>query len=638
MLLAILVATSFAEEVLYKFSAGPAGGLFKTGGTYDYWALGQTYGGIVKFGITKEFEVGIQGSYAYTYPSKNIDFFPFVLRNADGEVLPYTEFHPIGNSFKMRADTLYPDGWRPTTYERARMSMDRNEDLPFKLVFIPIELLVQWRSFTNTIFNPYVQIGGGLFMWKVVDDENGDIMEVADNRDAVLDLILIGSQPPPADTNWVDYKGRHFQAMLGLGFEIFPVEQVGIDIGVRGYYPFADDQATFLLDTLVGYIELSARLNFYYGGVRDSDKDGVSNKDDQCPHSPFGAAVDEFGCPVDSDGDDVFDGLDMCPNTPVDAIVDAAGCPSDNDNDGVYDGIDKCMDTPSGAKVDEAGCPVDSDEDGVPDHSDNCPNTPNGALVDQKGCPMDGDGDGAYDGIDKCPATPLGTQVNQFGCPQTKGDSDGDGVTDDMDRCPDTPRGARVDEEGCPIDSDRDQVSDYKDKCPKTPDGCIVDEHGCPVDGDSDGVCDGVDQCPNTPDGVEVKADGCPKAKKLKKGESIRVKVYFETAKWDITPQGARDLQEAYRILKAYPKMMVLVEGHTDSKGTDEYNRELSIKRAKSIKTWLVTQGVASDRLETIGFGETRPVDTNETSDGRANNRRIEFRCTEGCAEEVEVE
>jgi outer membrane protein OmpA-like peptidoglycan-associated protein len=84
--------------------------------------------------------------------------------------------------------------------------------------------------------------------------------------------------------------------------------------------------------------------------------------------------------------------------------------------------------------------------------------------------------------------------------------------------------------------------------------------------------------------------------------------------------------------------MMVLVEGHTDSKGTDEYNRELSIKRAKSIKTWLVTQGVASDRLETIGFGETRPVDTNETSDGRANNRRIEFRCTEGCAEEVEVE
>jgi OOP family OmpA-OmpF porin len=228
--------------------------------------------------------------------------------------------------------------------------------------------------------------------------------------------------------------------------------------------------------------------------------------------------------------------------------------------------------------------------------------------------------------------------VNQFGCPQTKGDSDGDGVTDDMDRCPDTPRGARVDEEGCPIDSDKDQVSDYKDKCPKTPDGCIVDEHGCPVDGDSDGVCDGVDQCPNTPDGVEVKADGCPKAKKLKKGESIRVKVYFETAKWDITPQGARDLQEAYRILKAYPKMMVLVEGHTDSKGTDEYNRELSIKRAKSIKTWLVTQGVASDRLETIGFGETRPVDTNETSDGRANNRRIEFRCTEGCAEEVEVE
>ncbi|MCK5834092.1 OmpA family protein, partial [bacterium] len=206
------------------------------------------------------------------------------------------------------------------------------------------------------------------------------------------------------------------------------------------------------------------------------------------------------------------------------------------------------------------------------------------------------------------------------------------------DRCPATPRGARVDDSGCPVDSDRDQVADFKDKCPKTPEGCIVDEFGCPLDNDNDGVCNGVDKCPNTPKDVEVNEDGCPKAKKLRKGESIRVKVYFETAKWDITHQGTKDLQEAYRILKAYPEMRVLIEGHTDSKGTDEYNRELSIKRAKSIKSWLITQGIADNRLETIGYGETRPVDTNETPDGRANNRRIEFRCIEGCAEDIEIE
>lgn len=642
----LICAVVLGEEVLYKVSVGPGGGVFKTGGVYDYIALGTTYGGLAKFGITKDLEVGIQGAYLYTYPGSNIDFYPFLLRNpSTGAIYPHTAFHPPGNSFLYREvppdfggayRVIDGDTVSYKTYsERARFSMETNENLPFRLEFIPIELFFQWRSFTHTIFNPYLQFGGGLLFWSVKDENTKEVVEVADER-GTYDWEQTDDIPDYDRLNWKEYKGRHFQAMFGFGFEVFPVEQVGIDVGFRGYYPFQDDFAEYTLDSLVGFFEVSGRLNFYYGGVRDTDKDGVVNKDDQCPDTPFGAVVDEFGCPIDSDGDAVYDGLDQCPNTPIGAVVDAVGCPFDGDGDGVYDGVDKCPDTPPGAKVDDTGCPVDTDKDGVPDHSDNCPNTPRGALVDSKGCPFDGDGDGVYDGIDKCPNTPVGTQVNEYGCPKTKADSDGDGVPDDMDKCPDTPRGARTDEFGCPEDSDEDQVPDFKDKCPNTPEGCIVDKDGCPLDGDGDGVCDGVDKCPNTPKEVQVKEDGCPKAKKLKKGESIRVKVYFETAKWDITRQAEEDLQEALRILKAYPEMRVMIEGHTDSRGSDEYNRELSIKRAMSVRSWLISQGIAGSRMETIGYGETRPVDTNDSADGRANNRRIEFRCIEHCAEEVE--
>lgn len=97
-------------------------------------------------------------------------------------------------------------------------------------------------------------------------------------------------------------------------------------------------------------------------GARDSDFDGVPDKDDLCPNTPRGVIVDETGCPVDSDGDGVPDGLDACPNTPQGAMVDERGCPLDSDNDGVYDGIDQCPNTPAGVQVDETGCPIEVEE------------------------------------------------------------------------------------------------------------------------------------------------------------------------------------------------------------------------------------------------------------------------------------
>lgn len=142
-------------------------------------------------------------------------------------------------------------------------------------------------------------------------------------------------------------------------------------------------------DKLTHNLIASVGVQFAFGkSSRDSDNDGVRDRDDECEDSPVGATIDAVGCPVDSDGDGVFDGIDQCDGTPAGAAVDAAGCPSDTDGDGVFDGIDKCDNTPAGAVVDDAGCPVDSDGDGVFDGLDNCPDTPENVKVDKEGCPL----------------------------------------------------------------------------------------------------------------------------------------------------------------------------------------------------------------------------------------------------------
>lgn len=133
----------------------------------------------------------------------------------------------------------------------------------------------------------------------------------------------------------------------------------------------------------------SGGFQFYFGGISDSDNDGVRDEFDLCPDTPPGVRVDEFGCPIDSDKDNVPDYLDRCPNTPFGIPVDLNGCPLDSDNDGVPDYLDLCKDTPEGVIVDKRGCPLDEDEDGVPDYRDLCPNTPVGTEVNKWGCPVD---------------------------------------------------------------------------------------------------------------------------------------------------------------------------------------------------------------------------------------------------------
>jgi len=235
----------------------------------------------------------------------------------------------------------------------------------------------------------------------------------------------------------------------------------------------------------------------------------------------------------------------------------------------------------------------------------------------------DDDGDGVRNALDKCPDTPKGVKVDSDGCPI---DSDGDGVPDYLDKCPGTPRGTKVNAEGCPLDSDGDGVPDTRDLCPNTPKGMAVDANGCP-DTDGDGVPDNLDKCPGTPRGVPVDDTGCPLAGIEIAGNEwfVRGKILFAVNKATLNPEAQELLIKVATFLKKNTQYVVEVQGNTDNTGPMAWNMELSKMRADSVKDFLVANGVAAGRLTTKGFGPNEPIAPNNTAEGRAMNRRVDF-------------
>ena len=257
---------------------------------------------------------------------------------------------------------------------------------------------------------------------------------------------------------------------------------------------------------------------------------------------------------------------------------------------------------------------TDTDGDGIYDKRDACPKV--AGLKQFKGCP-DTDGDGIIDGSDDCPEVAGLAALN--GCP----DTDGDGIADKDDACPDVAGLAAL--KGCP-DSDGDGITDKSDKCPsaKGP----KENAGCPwPDTDGDSVLDKDDKCP-TVKGT-VANNGCPEvASEELDNLKIQAKsVYFNsgttTFKLDL---GRTSLDVIADLIKGSPNTKFIVEGHTDSDGSDAYNQKLSEERANVVKQALIQRGVNGDNLEAIGLGETAPIATNKTAKGKAENRRTEVK------------
>lgn len=289
------------------------------------------------------------------------------------------------------------------------------------------------------------------------------------------------------------------------------------------------------------------------------------------------------------------------------SIGAAAQCPSKMSVDGERLTIEAPVATSASAT--RVTTPGDTDRDGIPDDDDICIND----------------------------AEDLDGFKDSDGCPEL--DNDSDGITDASDRCRDAAedKDGFQDNDGCPdADNDNDGVTDARDGCPDQ--AGLAAMNGCPsTDTDADGVGDSADRCPTAPETRNGFADddGCPDSAPLAAPTGLATRgndqillsrpVEFDTGKSSILGSSYAVLDSVAAILKADPALKVEIGGHTDNEGDDTANQVLSKDRADAVFEYLLSKGVEARRMRTVGYGETQPVDTNRTAEGRAKNRRIEF-------------
>lgn len=248
---------------------------------------------------------------------------------------------------------------------------------------------------------------------------------------------------------------------------------------------------------------------------------------------------------------------------------------------------------------------LDSDGDGILDKDDKCP-TVKGVLANN-GCPADSDGDGIIDAEDKCPSV-AGVRASG-GCPA---DADGDGIIDSEDRCP-TVTGVKANQ-GCPADADGDGIPDSEDACPAV--AGIASLKGCPAPADTDG------------DGVIDTEDLLPTVAGLTalQGVPENLVIYFNTNRFALTAESKNTMDLLVTVLMAQPTLKLKVTGHTDSRQSVEYNRELSKNRVFETRKYLLKHGVKAKRMKVAWFSELVPAVPNKTQEGMQQNRRVELK------------
>ena len=233
---------------------------------------------------------------------------------------------------------------------------------------------------------------------------------------------------------------------------------------------------------------------------------------------------------------------------------------------------------------------------------------------------VDSDNDGFQDVFDQCPHSEAGVTVDDTGC-EIFVDSDGDGVMDRKDLCANTPQGAPVDGYGCLRDQDGDGVTDDIDECPNTVSGAAIYVNGCERDDDGDSVVNHLDECPNTRANAPVDTRGC------EIGSTVELRgVNFASSSDRLLTGAEQVLDDAIDWLKKNPHLVVEVAGHTDSDGAAAANLGLSERRAHTVRDYLINGGVSESSLTARGYGESEPIADNSTTEGKAENRRVELR------------
>jgi outer membrane protein OmpA-like peptidoglycan-associated protein len=366
--------------------------------------------------------------------------------------------------------------------ERVGTSLDYVVTNPGDLKYYAVDGAIKYsfmQALNSKIFDPFLHVGGG-YTW-LGDDANAGTVNG------------------------------------GLGIAFWFTEQVGLSLSSTYKHSFEEDRNVFPT-----HMQHFAGLTFKFGG-KDTDNDGIYDRDDACPEVP--------------------------------GLAQFNGCP-DTDGDGIQDSADDCINEAGTAEFN--GCP-DTDGDKVRDLDDRCPQV--AGLVALQGCP-DTDGDGVADGDDKCP-TVSGPRENG-GCPWP--DTDGDGVLDKDDRCVNV-RGT-VANQGCPE---------------------ITEEQ-------------------------------------VQRLNAYARTILFNSGKATFKEATFPVLQNIASILKEYPTARFVIEGHTDSDGSNALNQTLSENRAAAVVGYLIENGIDRSRLMSAGFGETKPITTNKTAAGKAQNRRVEVK------------
>jgi len=172
-------------------------------------------------------------------------------------------------------------------------------------------------------------------------------------------------------------------------------------------------------------------------------------------------------------------------------------------------------------------------------------------------------------------------------------------------------------------DTDNDGVSDSADHCPGTSRGIETDRHGCPKDDDGDGVYNDMDDCPDTTDRrARIDEKGCYVRLETKVNITLNVEFDFDSS--EPRDEHTGEVQKVADFMVQHPHSYVVMEGHTDSMGAENYNQGLSEQRASTIADMLIKKfEISQDRVSFVGFGESQPVKNNNTAEGRQHNRRV---------------
>lgn len=379
-----------------------------------------------------------------------------------------------------------------------------------------------------------------------------------------------------------------------------------------------------IIDNL--YFNLSASVNFLNKDLLDNTVLGVNNDFYIKTMAGFSFVLVTRR---DADGDGIEDDKDACKNQPedIDGYEDDDGCPDpDNDKDGILDADDKCptlAEDPDGFE-DNDGCPdLDNDQDGIPDSVDKCINIAEDfdGYQDNDGCAeLDNDGDGILDVNDRCPDMPEdfdGYEDND-GCPDL--DNDGDGIYDDKDHCPDQPEtfNGFEDKDGCPdVAPKKIEPDQYIEPEKPRKEERIIKKEETPKKQDK------LTEKENTETRAETEST-TPKSgsqKFLLDGVST-----FEEESSVISSQAYDDLNRIAEQIKSSKGSRWRIEGYSDNSRSEKESIDFSRKRAQAVYKYLLSKGVSSSQLESIGMGSKNPIESNDRVFGRMRNRRVEIR------------